>query len=73
MNALSQREKSVELVNVSTRVLMTSRTVPCANCDTEVKLSDRHKYVSAIHPQTDADDPFDESVLCDADCVSDFV
>lgn len=73
MSTVSQREKSAELVHVSTRVLMTSRTALCANCGTEVKLDQRHKYVSASRPQADDDDRFEESVLCGADCVADFV
>ncbi|WP_438267399.1 DUF7576 family protein [Haladaptatus halobius] len=74
-NAL-QRGKSVEeqqLVHVSTRILDTSRTASCASCGSEIKLDQRHKYVSIIQVEADADESFEEAVLCDADCVSNFV
>ncbi|GAA0239970.1 hypothetical protein GCM10009000_064430 [Halobacterium noricense] len=73
MSVLSQREKRAELVNVSTRVLMTSRTDLCANCGAEVNLNRQHKNVSIIRRQGEADDLVEESVLCDTNCVSEFI
>ncbi len=72
MSSVSQREKSVERIHISTRILMTSRVETCANCGANIKLNDPHKHISTIRQQVDSDTSFEESVLCGADCVSDF-
>ncbi|WP_438267117.1 DUF7576 family protein [Haladaptatus salinisoli] len=76
MSGSLQREKSAEeqqLVHVSTRILITSRTTPCDNCGSEIKLAQRHKYVSITHMEANTDKSLEEAVLCDADCLSDFL